>query len=91
MKTIYVVIGVTRKYSDRSEYLIKAYFDEQKAIDHIQKAEQKKDELNLLRPGKYKKLPEDCENEFDPYMPKEDEDQYYYYESVELEEATHED
>lgn len=49
MKTVFVVVGTTGEYSDRTEWLVAAYADDEKAKTHAQLAKAKAAELFLRR------------------------------------------
>jgi len=48
-KEIYVVIGATGEYSDRTEWLVAAYENENAAKEHVLKATEKAKEWEVLR------------------------------------------
>ena len=59
MSKIFVVCGEAGEYSDRVEWLVKAYYSIDKAKDHVLNAERRAKEIFWSRKGV---------NEFDPNM-----------------------
>ncbi len=53
MKTIYVVMGTTGEYSDRTEWPVLAYLSKPQAEEHVEKASARARELFALRGGRY--------------------------------------
>ncbi len=66
MREIYVVIGTTGEYSDKTEWPVKAFFDLSKAEDVVVKATARAAELDAKRESRYRAGEE--KNEYDPNM-----------------------
>jgi hypothetical protein len=81
-KKIWVVRGTTGEYSDRSEWPVCAYKDEQKAKDHAEMATKRAKEIEATRKNRYPR----CEglNEFDPNMSIDYTGTEYFIEEMEL-------
>ena len=62
---IYVVMGTTGEYSDRTEWGIVAYTDEKKAQEHVDNATRRSNEL-YATVGRYEYRDIRGQNEFDP-------------------------
>jgi len=87
MSKIFVVIGTTGEYSDRSEWLVLAFRDEEKAKEHVINATRRANEIQVTRPSQYSVAKE--LNEFDPNMSMDYTGTSYSYSEVELKEITH--
>ncbi len=79
---IYVVIGYTGEYSDRTEWLVKAFNSEDAAKEHVLSATKRAKEIEATREDRYRSPK--AANEFDPLMQMDYTGTYYNYESVEL-------
>jgi hypothetical protein len=79
---IFVVFGTTGEYSDRSEWLVKAYKKEKLAQEHVTNAEMRAKEIQCVRPNEYE-APKRA-NKFDPNMQMDYTGTSYYYASVDL-------
>ena len=79
---IYVVFGTTGEYSDRTEWLIKAFTTEEAAKELVAKATQRANELIATAPNRYSI--KEGSNEFDPGMQVDYTGTSYFYEKVEL-------
>lgn len=84
MKTLYVVTGTTGEYSDRSEWLVRAYLSETEAEAHAEKAGAKAAELFATRSNKYRSPPEGS-NEHDPRMQMDYTGTTYFVQEVDAE------
>jgi len=82
-KKIYVVIGSTGEYSDRMEWLVKAFTSEKKAMKHVTKASEAARKIELNRKSPYH-APENL-NIYDPQMLMDYTGTNYHYEEVILE------
>lgn len=84
---IYVVTGTTGEYSDRSEWLVKAFTDEKKAEEFVNMASGLAREIELKRESRYSGLDgiDPSEYAFDPHFSMYDTGTFYTYDSVELE------
>lgn len=90
---IYVVIGSTGEYSDRNEWLIKAFRDEEDAKFLVTNATNRANQIYTLATEEdwaFHKVYEPDENpsyfnEYDPSMQMEYTKTIYYYKEVELE------
>lgn len=80
---IFVVEGTTGEYSDRSEWPVMAYVDEEKAKEHVVNAERRAKELEATRRDYFDNV-EKGANEFDPEMIMDYTGTSYYYYDVEL-------
>lgn len=82
MKKIYVVMGTSGEYSDRDEWPVKAYIDEEKAKTHVVKASERAREIEIagrgLQYAEQMKLTKT--NEFDPDMDDYYGVSYFFYE-----------
>jgi len=75
---IYVVMGTTGEYSDRSEWLVIAYFDEEKAKQHVTLARQEaKRILHLAK--HYNKFTREFERIYDAAGYIDSSIDYFYY------------
>jgi len=66
MSTIYVVQGTTGEYSDRKDWLVKAFSSQTKALDLCHRAQLRAFEIKKSRESPYS-APKNS-NEFDPGM-----------------------
>ena len=66
MKKIFVVMGSTGEYSDRTEWPVLAYTDEDLAKEHVVNADRRAKEIYATRKTRYGV--EKGINEFDPDM-----------------------
>jgi hypothetical protein len=66
MKNVFVVMGTTGEYSDRNEWAVMAYLDEDKAQEHVVNADRRAKELFATHQDCYSI--ERGANEFDPDM-----------------------
>lgn len=80
--TIYVVIGATGEYSDREEWIVKAFRDENLAKNLVLEASARAREIQLACTDYYPSTKH--ENEFDPKMQMSYNGTYYNYSPVEL-------
>ena len=79
---IYVVMGTTGKYSDRTEWLVAAYSNEKEAQKHIELATEKaNEEFEKYRKDVYKYDPK---NEYDKGMAMDYTGTRYFLEESEL-------
>jgi len=81
-KEIYVVMGTTGEYSDREEWPVCAFYDEEKAKERVVLAEQRVRELILTM--EYHE--DDVTNEYDKYMRTDYTGTSYFYAKVDIEE-----
>ena len=56
MREIYVVMGTTGEYSDKTEWPVKAFFDLSKAEDVVVKATARAAELEFKRESRYQSV-----------------------------------
>jgi hypothetical protein len=82
---IYVVFGSTGEYSDRTEWPVKAFYDEDKAKELVENASEEADRIFANRENKYSRR-NDESNKFDPDMRMDYTNTSYYFIAVELEE-----
>ena len=82
---VYVVMGSTGEYSDRSEWPVVAFMDEEKAKQRVIDAERKAKELEVTRKDRYRI--EKGANEFDAEMQMDYTGTSYFYYTVGLEPA----
>lgn len=75
---VYTVFGVTGEYSDRDEWTVISYLDEDMAKDHVIRAKEKAKEWEVLRKDRYTAPPEGW-NEHDPKMSMDYTGTEYYY------------
>ena len=85
MKTVYLVMGTTGEYSDRTEWPVKAYLDKGKAEQHVEQASKKAAEIDVTRGGCWD-YPDKGVNPFDPNMHMDYTGTDYFYYEAELEE-----
>ena len=78
---IYVVMGTCGEYSDRSEWAVIAYYDEQKAQEHVLKASRRAKELQIA----YDERWVEGQNEFDPNIRLDYTGTEYFYYTVPFE------
>jgi hypothetical protein len=83
-KTIFVVEGSTGEYSDHREWLVKAYTNETKAIEHILLASQEANKLFVKYNSDDYAYGDSLENKYDPYMQMDYTGVRYRYHSIEL-------
>lgn len=79
---IYIVGGTTGEYSDRSDWNVCAYKNEDRAEEHVRKAMLRAKELQGEY-GRYSAIPKGS-NEFDPDMQMDYTGTEYYFATVEL-------
>ena len=85
MSNIYVVMGTTGEYSDRSEWPVIAFVSEEAAKERIEKATHRAKELEATIPSNYEMHVDHFkQNEFDPDMQHKYTGTEYYYLKVEL-------
>ena len=85
MSDIYVVMGRTGEYSDRSEWGVVAFKNEEAAKQHVEKATHRAKELEATKPSQWEDLQAHLKkNEFDPNMELDYTGTSYYYMAVEL-------
>jgi osmotically-inducible protein OsmY len=85
MSKIYVVMGSTGEYSDRSEWPVVAFRDEEEARKRVENATRRAKELEATKPRDYRRITEHFkQNEFDPDMRNDYTGTAYYYMTVEL-------
>lgn len=85
-KFVYIIIGQTGEYSDNQNWSVIAYFDENKAKEHVLKAQQRANEIHVeseKSENKWKHIREN-KNEFDPFMNMDYTGTTYYYDTVEI-------
>jgi hypothetical protein len=82
MSKIYVVMGSTGEYSDRSEWPVVAFRDEEEAQKSVENATRRANECGANRASQYQI--EKGVNEFDPDMRMDYTGTSYYYMTVEL-------
>jgi hypothetical protein len=83
-KTIYVVIGSTGEYSDRTEWLVIAFDSEDRAKQHVLSATARARELEQWvdaddEPWRYSEAKDKPTNEYDPEMKMQSMGTSYYY------------
>lgn len=79
---LHVVIGSTGEYSDRSEWLVRAFRDEAAAREWAEKAATRAKEIEAVRGSRYDVDPDS--NEFDPHMTMDYTGTSYYVQDVPL-------
>ena len=80
---VYVVVGSTGEYSDRSEWYVAAYFDEELAKEHVMLADEKGRELFASDNTWKGRIEMKGKNPWDPDGQSPDYTGWtYYYESV---------
>ena len=79
---IYVVFGSTGEYSDRSEWMVKAFTSLEQAKELVVNAERRAKEIFVVRGSSYSSVK--GLNEFDPNMGMDYTGTQYYYDTVEL-------
>lgn len=85
MSDIYVVMGTTGEYSDRSEWPVLAFVDEEAAKRHVENASRRAKELEATAPEDWNKKSDHWkQNEFDKEMQHDYTETTYYYMHVEL-------
>ena len=85
MTNVYVVVGSSGEYSDRTEWGVVAFISEDAAKDHVEKATKRAKELEATRPTDWTKQADHFKsNEFDPDMKTDYTGTSYYYITVEL-------
>ncbi len=82
VEMVYVVMGSTGEYSDRTEWPVKAYRNEERAKEHVVNAEREAKKLQA-RYGIIGEIPKDA-NPYDTDMDMDYTGANYYYLSVEL-------
>lgn len=85
---VYVVMGTTGEYSDRTEWPVCAYLEESLAQEHITKATARAKEIEVLRGDRYLRAPDGVVNEYDPDMSMDYTGTDYYCIEVELRTTT---
>ena len=82
---IHTIFGTTGEYSDREEWPIVSYVDEEKAQLHVMRATEKANEwkAKMGDAGRYDGAPADF-SEYDPNMKMDYTGTSYYYETTEL-------
>ena len=80
---INTVFGTTGEYSDRDEWAVISYLDEERAKDHVVRAIEKAKEWEVKRNEKYTNPPEGW-NEYDPKMTMDYNGTYYFYVTTEI-------
>lgn len=84
---IYIVMGTTGEYSDRSEWPVKAFYCEKVAQDLVVAATRKAKELEVIRNSVSRyDAPKRGSNEFDPNMQMDYTGIDYYIMETELQE-----
>lgn len=86
---INVVIGTTGEYSDRTEWLVKAFTSSKAAQELVVNATRRANEIHVTRPDKYT-LPKGLTNKYDPDMQMDYTGTTYYFKDVEFEEERNE-
>lgn len=82
---IYVVFGSTGEYSDRTEWLIKAFSNAEKAKELVINATQEADRIRVKYKSSYFNWDSKNDpNKYDPKMLLDYTGTSYYYQSVEL-------
>ena len=84
MDTVYIVMGTTGEYSDREEWPVCAYTNEQAAQQHVEAAEKRAKEIEVLWRGNEYRMPEGLKNEHDPDMAMEYTGTHYYIMATQL-------
>jgi hypothetical protein len=82
MGNVYVVIGSTGEYSDRDEWPVCAYLDEDLAKAHVVRAGERAAEIHATRPSRYEEPT--GTNEHDPGMKMDYTGTFYHYWAVPL-------
>lgn len=80
---IYVVMGTTGEYSDRSQWPVKAYRTEASARVLVEKASERAREIEVATKGSYRAMRE-AVNEHDPHMDMDYTGTTYYVMKVDL-------
>jgi len=82
---IYVVMGTTGEYSDKSDWPVIAYTDELKAQQHVINATRKANEWEAIRANdvQFTRPPKGW-SEYDPNMQMDCAGTFYYYITTEL-------
>lgn len=80
---IYVVFGVTGEYSDRKEWPVVSYRDEQLAQDHVVRATERAKEWEAIRKENYDSPPTGW-NQYDESMVCDYTGTSYFYHTIEL-------
>lgn len=80
---IYIVFGATGEYSEREEWPVVAFFDEEKAKERVQQATKKANEIHFIRTHSDYVINERS-NEFDPKMQTDYDPARYYYVTTEI-------
>jgi hypothetical protein len=85
---IFVVMGTTGEYSDRSEWPVIGYFDEKKAQEHVENAAKVAKGIEATRTSPYWTDP-DQSNQYDPHMRMDYTGTSYYLMEVDLVDGNH--
>jgi hypothetical protein len=80
---VYTIFGSTGEYSDRNEWSVISYLDEERAKDHVVRASEKANEWEVVRKNKFTNPPEKW-NEYDPEMQMDYTGTSYYYVTTEI-------
>ena len=80
---VYTVIGTTGEYSDRNEWPVISYLDEERAKDHVVRATEKATEWKVIRKETYADPPEGW-SEYDHKMSMDYTGTAYYYVTTEI-------
>jgi hypothetical protein len=83
MAKIYIVMGTTGEYSDRSEWPVAAYFDVLKAQEHVENATKVAQGIEVTRTSPYWTHP-DQSNQYDPNMQMDYTGTQYFLMDVEI-------
>lgn len=79
---VYVVIGSTGEYSDRDEWPVAAYLDEDSARQHVEHAEAWSNVLQDASSNPWYVGRGDRENPYDPYFKMDYTGTFYHYQTV---------
>ena len=80
---VYTVFGTTGEYSDRDEWPVISYLDEEMAKEHVIRATEKAKEWEVKRKETYADPPEGW-NKHDPKMSMDYTGTSYYYVTTEI-------
>lgn len=80
---VHTVFGSTGEYSDREEWAVTSYLEEEIAKDHVVRATERAKEFEVIRKDMYTDPPEGW-NEHDPKMMMDYTGTRYYYITTEI-------
>lgn len=82
-KPLYIVFAKTGEYSDLLRYVVTAYTDKLRAIQHVLNANKRAKEWQETRENPYADPPQGF-SEFDPYLTMDHNGTSYYIDETEL-------